>query len=789
MNTQDNLNLDVEYLEVVTCTYSELSKIKKPTNGRLYHTSDTNEFYFDWNNKRHKLSVFTTDKSESSDVVKKSELGAWLKENNYITNLSLTDALVDVIGSPIENIITKQALENYSKNYLLTKEELNLLNKPLNLIEDIKTLKGTNETLFSYCEGLANKINEVRTIANDKISSGELDTRLNDYIKKSLADSLYLSKDAAGELYIDEEEFVEKLKGYVTNEQLTKSLKPYQKVSEADLKYATKSDSDNKYLQKSVASKTYATKSEVSNTYETKEGVDEKLSGYVKQEDTADFAKKSDVESSYVRKEELGKYETKSNAGNRLSTFAKMDWVNEYFTQKTDLKRILNDYATKEYVANQLSIYTTNESVDDKISQTNRQIIDTNNKFANYATKSQLQSVIDTIPSKGEISSTYVTKDELNTRISNLESYSNVDEKLKGYVTKEELNGKETSIKNEIVGVKNKLSDYATKSQLQTKLEKYITKSVADSTYLTTQKLNDRLSDYEKSSDVDAKLNGLATKEYVDDKISGVSGEIVGVKNKLSDYVTKSQLQTKLEGYITKSESKSSFVTPQVLNDKLSVYEKTSDVDEKLNEYTKNEEFARRLKEYLTKTQISDTYVSKGSLKDYVKKSDVDFETFAKKIWVDEYYMKKFKLSDYLKADDIFEIFLQKSVADEVYLKKNDAEKTYAKIVDIIGLATSDAVTREESKVFAKKVWVDEYFVRKGQIDGIQNATVLSREFETESDLKNSEKNIKQGFYYLTSDQVLMVAIDDGNGGKMFINITNLEAGFALYFGGDDVNW
>ena len=76
MNTQDNLNLDVEYLEVVTCTYSELCKIKKPTNGRLYHTSDTNEFYFDWNNKRHKLSVFTTDKSESSDVVKKSELGA-----------------------------------------------------------------------------------------------------------------------------------------------------------------------------------------------------------------------------------------------------------------------------------------------------------------------------------------------------------------------------------------------------------------------------------------------------------------------------------------------------------------------------------------------------------------------------------------------------------------------------------------------------------------------------------------------------------------------------------------
>ena len=637
MNTQDNLNLDVEYLEVVTCTYSELCKIKKPTNGRLYHTSDTNEFYFDWNNKRHKLSVFTTDKSESSDVVKKSELGAWLKKNNYITNLSLTDALIDVIGSPIENIITKQALENYSKNYLLTKEELNLLNEPLNLINEIESLKSTDKTLFSFCERLANQVNEIRSIANDKISSGELNTKLGEYVKKSLADSIYLSKEDAGQLYIDEEEFVEKLKGYVTDKQLTESLKPYQKKSEADSKYVTKSDLDNKYLQKSAASKTYATKSEVSNTYETKEGVDEKLSGYVKQEDTANFAKKSDVESSYVKKEELSKYETKSGADDKLTPFAKKVWVNEYFTQKTDLKRILNDYATKEYIVNQLSTYATNKSVDDKIAQTNREIIDIENKFAKYVTKSQL------------------------------------DSKVAGFVTK----------------------------------------SYADSTYLTTKKLNDRLS----------------------------------------------------------------------------VYEKTSDVDDKLNEYTKNEEFARRLKEYLTKTQISDTYVSKSSLKDYVKKSDVDFEAFAKKVWVDEYYMKKFKLSDYLKADDIFEIFLQKSMADEVYLKKNDAEKTYAKIVDIIGLATSDVVTREESKAFAKKVWVDEYYMRKGQIEGIKNAMVLSQEFETERDLRNSERNIQQGFYYLTKDKILMVAIDDGNGGKIFVDVTNLETGLFLYFGGDDVNW
>ena len=34
-----------------------------------------------------------------------------------------------------------------------------------------------------------------------------------------------------------------------------------------------------------------------------------------------------------------------------------------------------------------------------------------------------------------------------------------------------------------------------------------------------------------------------------------------------------------------------------------------------------------------------------------------------------------------------------------------------------------------------------------------------------------------------------MVAIDDGNGGKIFVDVTNLETGLVLYFGGDDVNW
>ena len=144
-----------------------------------------------------------------------------------------------------------------------------------------------------------------------------------------------------------------------------------------------------------------------------------------------------------------------------------------------------------------------------------------------------------------------------------------------------------------------------------------------------------------------------------------------------------------------------------------------------------------------------------------------------------------------MKSDDIYDIFIEKSVADNKYLSKTDAEKTYAKITDIIGKTTGDFVTRDEVSSFAKMMWVDEYYVRKGQIDGIQNATVLSNEFATEREIREAQRNIQQGFYYLTEDQTLIIAVDNGSGSgdKTLINITNLEADFSMYFGGDEVNW
>ena len=790
MNTPDSSNLNVKYLEVLTCTYEELCKLKTPTNGRLYHTSDTNEFYFDWNNKRHKLSVFTTD-NNTSDVVKKSELGAWLAENNYITNLSLTDELVRIIGSPVENIITKQALENYSRNYLLTKEELNLLNEPMSLIEDIRNLQNTDRSLYSYCDRLASSINEVRTVANEKISSGELDTKLNDYLKKSLAESVYLSKEDADALYIDEEEFLEKIQNYVTRGKLTESLQSYLKKSEASV-YATKSDVNNTFLKKSVAERTYVTKDDLNDSFETKEDVDAKLDGYLKKSETAGFVTKDEANSSYVKKSDMGKYETKSEVGEKLGAFAKKIWVDEFYMRKTDLAGELNKYATKDYINSELNNYYTKDSVDEKIEQTNRRINETNNKFSKYVTKEQIPD-IGSFAKKMWVDEYYMRKTDIVSQLEGYVSLEYISNELSKYVTNESLDEKIEQTNRKITDTNNKLSKYATKEQVNGLFDTITTLARQDWVSENFVRKSDgggesgESGDYATVDYVNTELRKYATNDSVNDKINQKVSDING---KLNKYATKEQLTNvsntlntfaKMDWVNNNLVKKNDLINElgyyasiDYLNEKLNLYATTASVNERINQ--RITEITNRLSNYATKEQISDINDSLGA--------------FAKKIWVDEFYMRKFNLSEYMKADDIYNIFLEKSVAENIYLTKEEAERTYSKITNIIN-PTGNYITRTEADSFAKRIWVDEYYMRKGEIKGLENAMVLSTEFATEREMRSHERTMKQGFYYLTEEQQMFVAIDDGTGtgNKIFVNITQLEAGFALYFGGDEVNW
>lgn len=99
--TNKKPSIDIKTMEMCSCTKSVLLT-EEIYNGRLYHTTDTNEFFFDWNDKRYLLNWINTSEIHEvnlSDVVRFGErisklnndanfinvttLKEWLDENNY----------------------------------------------------------------------------------------------------------------------------------------------------------------------------------------------------------------------------------------------------------------------------------------------------------------------------------------------------------------------------------------------------------------------------------------------------------------------------------------------------------------------------------------------------------------------------------------------------------------------------------------------------------------------------------------------------------------------------------
>jgi hypothetical protein len=98
-NKKPSINIDM--MEMCSCVKSTLL-LEKIYNGRFYHTTDTNEFFFDWNDKRYLLNWINTSEIKEvnlSDVVRFGErisklnndanyidikmLKEWLDINNY----------------------------------------------------------------------------------------------------------------------------------------------------------------------------------------------------------------------------------------------------------------------------------------------------------------------------------------------------------------------------------------------------------------------------------------------------------------------------------------------------------------------------------------------------------------------------------------------------------------------------------------------------------------------------------------------------------------------------------
>lgn len=99
--TNKKPSIDIKTMEMCSCVKSVLIT-EEIYNGRLYHTTDTNEFFFDWNDKRYSLNWINTSEIQEvnlSDVVRFGErisklnndanyinittLKEWLDANNY----------------------------------------------------------------------------------------------------------------------------------------------------------------------------------------------------------------------------------------------------------------------------------------------------------------------------------------------------------------------------------------------------------------------------------------------------------------------------------------------------------------------------------------------------------------------------------------------------------------------------------------------------------------------------------------------------------------------------------
>ena len=139
--TNKKPSIDIKTMEMCSCIKSVLLT-EDIYNGRLYHTTDTNEFFFDWNDKRYLLNWINTSEIHEvnlSDVVRFGErisklnndanyinittLKEWLDTNNYrpyeepVLNVGNTSNDSDVITS-IQNWLShiRGEIELFKRN-------------------------------------------------------------------------------------------------------------------------------------------------------------------------------------------------------------------------------------------------------------------------------------------------------------------------------------------------------------------------------------------------------------------------------------------------------------------------------------------------------------------------------------------------------------------------------------------------------------------------------------------------------------------------------------------------
>ena len=248
-----------------------------------------------------------------------------------------------------------------------------------------------------------------------------------------------------------------------------------------------------------------------------------------------------------------------------------------------------------------LKKYYTKDEIDFKFEETNASLGDVENSLSDYQEKIE---DLDEIRSKAnsaiqEIPSNYITEDELETRISEIDI---PETDLSDYYTKTEIDEKGyiTSIP----------SDYITETELNLKLEEV----VAGDMDLTSYAKKEDLDDYYTKTEIDNKgyITSIPSDYITEDELETRISQINIPNTDLSDYYTKTEIDSK--GYITSIPS--DYITEDELETRISEIE-IPDTD--LSDYYTKSEIDS--KGYIT--TIPSDYITENELETRISQIDI----------------------------------------------------------------------------------------------------------------------------------------------------------------------
>lgn len=338
------------------------------------------------------------------------------------------------------------------------------------------------------------------------------------------------------------------------------------------------------------------------------------------------------------------------------------------------------------------------------------------------------------------------------------------------FISKNEINNLISQANLVVIDTVNRSADADAINRLEAKITDMAGEIVA---------IKDRLSDVEHSFISVDKEGLFATKSdirSITNKITNISNNIDQINTDSSNFATKDEIPS-LDGYATQSwvEGKGYLTKHQ----SLSGYAKKSDIPNVSGLATKDE----------IPTKVSQLQNDKGyltshqSLSGYAKKSDIpNVSGFATKEWVNEqgFLTDTYDLSTYAKKSDltgyVTSYYLSNALKDyakkntvytqneinSTFLKKSDAENKY--------LSKSDA----ENKYLTKSDAIDTY-LNIEDYRGLKDATLLSDKYKNKniSTLEQDLDTLRDGFYIVAGDNVVVVKnhqifyVNSGGGGSI----------------------